>query len=49
MANKKIKNQKPVKSNENRDAARRTRTLRIVVTVFSILLVLSMILSLTTN
>jgi len=49
MANKKIKNQKPVKSNENREAARRTRTLQIVVTVFSILLVLSMILSLTTK
>jgi hypothetical protein len=45
MANKKSKN-KPVKSNENREAARRTRTLQIIFVVFSLILILSMVLSL---
>jgi hypothetical protein len=45
MANKKSKN-KPVKSNENREAARRTRTLQIIFVAFSIMLILSMVLSL---
>jgi hypothetical protein len=49
MANKKLKNQKQTKSVANREAARRTRTLQIIVAVFSILLILSMILSLTSN
>ena len=46
MANKKSKN-KPIKTNENRDAARRTRMLQIVIVGFSVILILSMILSLT--
>ncbi len=46
MANKKSKNNKPVKSNENREAARRTRTLQIIFVAFSIILILSMFLSL---
>ncbi len=45
MANKKSKN-KPVKSNENREAARRTRTLQIIFVAFSLILILSMVLSL---
>ena len=45
MANKKSKT-KPVKSNENREAARRTRTLQIIFVAFSIILILSMVLSL---
>jgi hypothetical protein len=45
MATKKSKNQ-PTKQTENREAARRTRMLQIVVAAFSIILVLSMILSL---
>ncbi len=45
MANKKSKI-KPIKSNENREAARRTRMLQIVFVGFSIILILSMILSL---
>lgn len=48
MANKKSKN-KPIKSNENRDAARRTRMLQIIIVIFSIILILSMVLSLTTQ
>ena len=48
MANKKSKN-KPIKSNENREAARRTRMLQIVFVLFSVMLILSMILSLTTK
>ncbi|MEO8358166.1 MAG: hypothetical protein ABI621_19855 [Chloroflexota bacterium] len=46
MANKKYKN-KPVRSNANRDAVRRTRMLQIVFVIFSIILILSMVLSLT--
>jgi hypothetical protein len=46
MANKKSKS-KQVKPNENREAAKRTRMLQIVIIVFSILLILSMLLSLT--
>jgi hypothetical protein len=49
MANKKLKNQKQTKSTADRESARRTRTLQIILAVFSILLILSMILSLTTN
>jgi predicted nucleic acid-binding Zn ribbon protein len=45
MANKKSKN-KPVKSSEAREAARRTRTLQIIFVAFSIILILSMVLSL---
>jgi hypothetical protein len=45
MATKKSKNQTN-KQIENREAARRTRTLQIVVAAFSIILILSMILSL---
>ncbi len=48
MANKKSKT-KPIKSNENRDAARRTRMLQIVIVAFSVILILSMVLSLTTK
>lgn len=48
MANKKSKN-KPTKSNENRDAARRTRMLQIVFIMFSVILILSMVLSLTSK
>jgi hypothetical protein len=40
---------RPVKTTENRDTVRRTRMLQIVVIVFSIILILSMILSLTTQ
>jgi hypothetical protein len=46
MANKKSKNVKPVRSNENQ-AKRRVRMLQIFFVVFSILLILSMVLSLT--
>ncbi|HEX6033763.1 MAG TPA: hypothetical protein VFY83_04980 [Anaerolineales bacterium] len=46
MANKKF-NKKPIKTSENRNAARRTRILQIIFAVFSIMLILSMILSLT--
>jgi len=49
MANKKLKNQKQTKTTTDRESARRTRTLQIIVAVFSILLVLSMILSLISN
>jgi hypothetical protein len=51
MANKKSKNKssKPTKSNENREAARRTRMLQIVIVGFSVILILSMILSLTSQ
>ena len=42
-------NKKSVKTTENRDTVRRTRMLQIVVIVFSIILILSMILSLTTQ
>lgn len=50
MANKKSKN-KPTntKEKENRDAARRTRMLQIVFVVFSVILILSMVLSLATK
>ena len=48
MASKKSKNLKPAKSYD-REARRRTRILQIVVIVFSILLILSMVLQLTTN
>jgi hypothetical protein len=48
MSAKKSKN-KPIKQTENREAARRTRMLQIIVIVFSIMLILSMILSLTTQ
>ena len=44
MANKKSKN-KPTRQQENREAARRTRTLQIIFVAFSIILILSMILS----
>ena len=46
MANKKTKNIKPAKLSENQDK-KRTRMLRIFIVVFSILLILSMVLSLT--
>lgn len=46
MANKKPKN-KQVKPGKSRDSAKRTRMLQVVLVVFSIILVLSMILSLT--
>jgi hypothetical protein len=46
MANKKSKNPKPVKSGENQEK-KPNRMLQIFVIVFSILLILSMILSLT--
>jgi len=45
MATKKSKN-KPNKQTENREAARRTKTLQFIVVAFSIILVLSMVLSL---
>jgi hypothetical protein len=45
MATKKSKNQS-TKQTENREMAKRTRTLQIVVAAFSIILILSMILSL---
>jgi hypothetical protein len=45
MANKKSKN-KTTKSNENREAARRTRTLQVIFVAFSVILILSMVLSL---
>jgi hypothetical protein len=49
MANKKS-SKKQIKTPENRDAsARRTRILQIAFAVFSILLILSMILSLAIN
>ena len=48
MKNKKSKT-KPVKTNENRDAIRRTRMLQIVFVIFSVMLILSMVLSLTTQ
>jgi hypothetical protein len=44
MANKKSKN-KPSQSTQNREAARRTRTLQIIFVAFSVILILSMILS----
>ncbi|HSJ89416.1 MAG TPA: hypothetical protein VK909_19550 [Anaerolineales bacterium] len=44
MANKKSKN-KPSRQTENREAARRTRTLQIIFVAFSVILILSMILS----
>jgi hypothetical protein len=44
MANKKSKN-KPIRQQENREAARRTRTLQVIFVAFSIILILSMILS----
>jgi len=47
MANKKS-SKKQIKTTENQDA-RRTRILQIVFAVFSILLILSMILSLAIN
>jgi CheY-like chemotaxis protein len=40
---------KPTKQNENREAARRTRTLQIILALLSILLILSMILSVMSN
>ena len=45
MANKKSKN-KPLRSSENQEK-KRTRMLQIFIAVFSILLILSMVLSLT--
>jgi hypothetical protein len=45
MANKKSKN-RSTKSNENRDAVRRTRMIQIVFVAFSVILILSMVLSL---
>lgn len=48
MANKKSKN-RPIKTNENRDALRRTRMLQIIFVIFSVMLILSMVLSLTTK
>jgi hypothetical protein len=44
MANKKS-NKKPLKTNEDRSAARRTRILQIIFILFSIMLILSMILA----
>ena len=46
MANKKSKNPRPIKSSENQEK-KPNRMLQIFVVVFSILLILSMILSLT--
>jgi hypothetical protein len=46
MANKKSKNPKPIKPGENQEK-KPNRMLQIFVIVFSILLILSMILSLT--
>lgn len=46
MANKKSKNVKPVRSQDNQQK-KRVRMLQIIVVVFSILLILSMVLSLT--
>jgi hypothetical protein len=46
MANMKS-NKKPLKTTEERNAARRARVLRIIFIVFSIMLILSMILQLT--
>lgn len=46
MANKKPKNQKPTKSSESQ-SKRRIKTMQIIIVIFSILLVLSMVLSLT--
>jgi len=46
MANKKSKNLKPVKAGENQEK-KPNRMLQIFVIVFSVLLILSMILSLT--
>jgi hypothetical protein len=46
MANKKSKNAKPVRSQDNQQK-KRIRMLQIIVVVFSILLILSMVLSLT--
>jgi hypothetical protein len=46
MANKKSKTRQG-KASENRDAVRRTRVLQIVFFLFSVMLILSMILSLT--
>ena len=46
MANKKSKNVKPMKASENQ-AKTRVRMLQIIFVVFSILLILSMVLSLT--
>jgi len=48
MANKRSKNNKPIRSNENQEK-KRIRMLQIFFAVFSILLILSMILSLTTS
>jgi len=48
MANKKSKNNKPVRSSDY-EAKKRARMLQIVIAVFSILLILSMLLSLTTS
>ena len=48
MAAKNSKN-KQAKPNINRESARRTQMLRIVLAIFSIMLILSMILSLTSN
>jgi hypothetical protein len=48
MANKKSKT-KPIKTNENREAARRTRMLQIIFVAFSVILILSMVLSLATK
>lgn len=45
MSVKKSK-RKPIESSENRDAVVRTRILRVIVIIMSILLVLSMVLSL---
>jgi hypothetical protein len=45
MANKKSKDQKPVKSSD-RQAQRRIRTLQIVFGLFCVLLILSMVLQL---
>jgi len=48
MATKKS-NKKQVKTSETRNAAKRTRILQIIFIVFSIVLILSMVLSLTSN
>jgi hypothetical protein len=48
MANKKSKTNRPDRSTEIQEK-KRTRMLQIIVAVFSILLILSMILSLTTT
>jgi len=47
MANKKS-NKRPIKTSDNRNA-RRTRMLQIIFILFSIMLILSMVLSLTNN